>query len=87
MHNTQLRLSFFLKQIYDYHPWTILENDAHLVLLEKNKVQVNLARYMSLQMDYRVAQKLLCLKYSNQDKKAIRQALQDPFYLKGAAIN
>lgn len=40
-------------------------------------------------MDYRVAQKLFCLKYSNQDKKAIKQALQDPkeSYLKGAAIN
>lgn len=39
-------------------------------------MEVNCMKYHSIQMAYRVAQRLVCLKYSNQDEDGIRQALQ-----------
>ncbi|KAF9689900.1 hypothetical protein SADUNF_Sadunf01G0140400 [Salix dunnii] len=41
------------------------------------KMEVNCTQYHKLQMVYRVAQRLICLKYSNQDEDSIRQALHD----------
>ncbi|KAB5574116.1 hypothetical protein DKX38_001310 [Salix brachista] len=41
------------------------------------KMEVNCTQYHKLQMVYRVAQRLICLKYSNQDEDSIRQALHN----------
>ncbi|GJZ02783.1 hypothetical protein Tco_0520744 [Tanacetum coccineum] len=38
--------------------------------------EVNYEQYESIQMAYRVAQRLICLKYSSQDEDSIRQALR-----------
>lgn len=43
---------------------------------EVKRMEVNCMKYHSIQMAYRVAQRLVCLKYSNQDEDGIRQALQ-----------
>jgi DNA mismatch repair protein MSH4 len=40
-------------------------------------MEVNCRQYHQLQMVYRVAQRLICLKHSNQDEDSIRQALQN----------
>ena len=40
-------------------------------------MEVNYLQYHPIQMAYRVAQRLICLKYSSQDEDSIRQALQD----------
>ena len=40
-------------------------------------MEVNYLQYHPIQMAYRVAQQLICLKYSSQDEDSIRQALQD----------
>ncbi|XP_058085648.1 DNA mismatch repair protein MSH4 isoform X6 [Magnolia sinica] len=44
---------------------------------EMRRMEVNCTQYESIQMIYRVAQRLICLKYSNQDEEATRQALQN----------
>ncbi|GKE27302.1 hypothetical protein Tco_1442686, partial [Tanacetum coccineum] len=43
---------------------------------EMKRKEVNYEQYESIQMAYRVAQRLICLKYSSQDDDSIRQALQ-----------
>ncbi|XP_027359804.1 DNA mismatch repair protein MSH4 [Abrus precatorius] len=42
---------------------------------EVKRMEVNCLQYHSMQRAYHVAQRLLCLKYSNQDEETIRQAL------------
>ncbi|KDP39890.1 hypothetical protein JCGZ_03421 [Jatropha curcas] len=44
---------------------------------EIKQIEVNCHRYQQLQSLYRVAQRLICLKYSSQDEDSIRQALQN----------
>ncbi|XP_027193469.1 DNA mismatch repair protein MSH4 isoform X2 [Cicer arietinum] len=44
---------------------------------EKKRMEVNCLQNHSIQRAYHVAQRLLCLKYSNQDEDTIRQALQN----------
>ncbi|KAG6477285.1 hypothetical protein ZIOFF_066538 [Zingiber officinale] len=41
------------------------------------RMHVNCEKYRSVQMAYQVAQKLICLKYSNQSEDYIRQTLQN----------
>nr|XP_043610732.1 DNA mismatch repair protein MSH4 [Erigeron canadensis] len=43
---------------------------------EVKRKEVNYEQYEGIQMAYRVAQRLICLKYSSQDEDSIRQALQ-----------
>ncbi|KAA8521355.1 hypothetical protein F0562_012026 [Nyssa sinensis] len=43
---------------------------------EVKRMEVNCLQYHAIQMAYRVAQRVICLKYSNQDEDSIRQALQ-----------
>ncbi|KAL3638542.1 MutS protein msh4 [Castilleja foliolosa] len=51
---------------------------------EVKRIEMNVQQYQDIQMAYRVAQRLICLKYSNQDEESIRQALQ---HLKETCIN
>ncbi|XP_043716214.1 DNA mismatch repair protein MSH4 isoform X4 [Telopea speciosissima] len=44
---------------------------------EMRRMEVNCMQYHPIQMAYRVSQRLICLKYSNQDEDSIRQALQN----------
>ncbi|KAH7549636.1 hypothetical protein JRO89_XS13G0059000 [Xanthoceras sorbifolium] len=44
---------------------------------EIQRMEVNCLQHNQIQMAYHVAQRLLCLKYSNQDEDSIRQALQN----------
>ncbi|XP_042510383.1 DNA mismatch repair protein MSH4 isoform X2 [Macadamia integrifolia] len=44
---------------------------------EMRRMEVNCMQYHPIQMAYRVAQRLICLKYSNKDEDSIRQALQN----------
>ncbi|KAJ4831587.1 MutS protein msh4, partial [Turnera subulata] len=41
------------------------------------QMEINCSQYQQMQMVYRVAQRLVCLKFSSQDEESIRQALQD----------
>ncbi|GAB4835004.1 MutS protein msh4 [Ancistrocladus abbreviatus] len=43
---------------------------------EARRMRVNELQYYPIHMVYRVAQRLICLKYSNHDEDAIREALQ-----------
>uniref|UniRef100_A0A803L5G6 DNA mismatch repair protein MSH4 n=1 Tax=Chenopodium quinoa TaxID=63459 RepID=A0A803L5G6_CHEQI len=43
---------------------------------EAKKMEVNELQYYPIQMLYRVAQRLICLKHSNHDEDSIREALQ-----------
>ncbi|KAL2518149.1 DNA mismatch repair protein MSH4 [Abeliophyllum distichum] len=51
---------------------------------EMKRMEINCKQYYDVQIAYRVAQRLMCLKYSNQDEDSIRQALQN---LKESYIN
>ncbi|KAK4424957.1 DNA mismatch repair protein MSH4 [Sesamum alatum] len=51
---------------------------------ELKRIELNFQHHHDIQMAYRVAQRLVCLKYSNQDEDSIRQALQN---LKESYIN
>ncbi|KAA3460266.1 DNA mismatch repair protein MSH4 isoform X2 [Gossypium australe] len=44
---------------------------------EVNEMEVNCLNYIQIMMAYRAAQRLICLKYSNQKEDAIRQALHN----------
>ncbi|XP_057977263.1 DNA mismatch repair protein MSH4 isoform X2 [Malania oleifera] len=44
---------------------------------EVRRMEVNCLQYCSIQMAYRAAQRLICLKYSTQDEDSIRQALEN----------
>ncbi|KAK1376365.1 DNA mismatch repair protein MSH4 [Heracleum sosnowskyi] len=44
---------------------------------EMKRMEVNSEQYRGIQKAYRVAQQLICLKYSSQDEDSIRQALQN----------
>lgn len=49
---------------------------ARVTEKEMKRMEVNCMQYHPIQMAYRVAQRLICLKYSNQDEDGIRRALQ-----------
>ncbi|GAB2243428.1 hypothetical protein Droror1_Dr00020203 [Drosera rotundifolia] len=55
---------------------------------EVKKMNVNELLYSPIQMVYRVAQRLVCLKYSSQEQDAIREALQilKESYLEGKLV-
>ncbi|KAG9145174.1 hypothetical protein Leryth_008959 [Lithospermum erythrorhizon] len=44
---------------------------------EKKKMEVNCMQYSDLHKIYHAAQRLICLKYSDQDEDSLRQALQN----------
>lgn len=44
---------------------------------EMKRMEVNCRQYEDLQLTYRVAQRLMCLKYSDQDEDSLREALQN----------
>ncbi|KAG5228944.1 DNA mismatch repair protein [Salix suchowensis] len=62
-------------------PRSVIETARSITskIMEKQikKMEVNCTQYHKLQMVYRVAQRLICLKYSNQDEDSIRQALHN----------
>uniref|UniRef100_A0A0R0HI55 DNA mismatch repair proteins mutS family domain-containing protein n=1 Tax=Glycine max TaxID=3847 RepID=A0A0R0HI55_SOYBN len=49
----------------------------HLDFKEVKRMEVNCLQHHSIQKAYHVAQRLLCLKYCNQDEDTIRQALRN----------
>ncbi|KAG5588937.1 hypothetical protein H5410_039451 [Solanum commersonii] len=44
---------------------------------EMKRMEVNCRQYEDVQLIYRVAQRLMCLKYSDQDEDSLREALQN----------
>nr|XP_016481412.1 PREDICTED: DNA mismatch repair protein MSH4 isoform X2 [Nicotiana tabacum] len=44
---------------------------------EMKRMEVNYRQYQDLQLTYQVAQRLMCLKFSDQDEDSLREALQD----------
>ncbi|KAJ4954814.1 hypothetical protein NE237_011597 [Protea cynaroides] len=50
---------------------------SRIIEKEMKRMEVNCMQYHPLQIVYRVAQRLICLRYSNQDEDSIRQALQN----------
>ncbi|XP_030467620.1 DNA mismatch repair protein MSH4 [Syzygium oleosum] len=58
---------------------------SRITQTELKRMEVNYEQYNALQVVYRVAQRLICLKYSSQDEASIRQALQNlkESYLQG----
>ncbi|KAK4262585.1 hypothetical protein QN277_028129 [Acacia crassicarpa] len=50
---------------------------SKITVKEVKRMEVNCLQYHPVQRAYLVAQRLLCLKYSNQDEDTIRQALQN----------
>ncbi|KAK4349638.1 hypothetical protein RND71_032393 [Anisodus tanguticus] len=44
---------------------------------EMKRMEVNCRQYEDVQLTYRVAQRLMCLKYSDQDEHSLREALQN----------
>ncbi|KAF7126754.1 hypothetical protein RHSIM_Rhsim11G0009700 [Rhododendron simsii] len=57
---------------------------ARITEKEVKRMEVNCMHYRDIQMVYRAAQQLICLKYSSQDEDSIREALQN---LKESYIN
>ncbi|KMS95658.1 hypothetical protein BVRB_006330 [Beta vulgaris subsp. vulgaris] len=49
---------------------------SRIIEQEAKKMEVNELQYYPIQMVYRVAQRLICLKYSNHDEDSVREALQ-----------
>ncbi|KAJ7952529.1 DNA mismatch repair protein MSH4 [Quillaja saponaria] len=49
---------------------------ARITEKEVKRMEVNCLQYEAIQRSYQVAQRLICLKYSNQAEDTIRQALQ-----------
>ncbi|KAK7856661.1 dna mismatch repair protein msh4 [Quercus suber] len=66
-----------MQRLIDFHSISI-------AIKEVKRMEVKYLQYHPIQMAYRVAQRLICLKYSSQDEDSIRQALQD---LKGQYID
>ncbi|XP_061368287.1 DNA mismatch repair protein MSH4 [Gastrolobium bilobum] len=62
-------------------PNSVIENarmiTSRITEKEMKRMEVNCLQYNSIQRAYHVAQRLVCLKYSNQDEVTIRQALQN----------
>ncbi|XP_068635149.1 DNA mismatch repair protein MSH4 [Aristolochia californica] len=50
---------------------------ARIMETEEKRLKINCSQYHPIHMAYRVAQRLICLKYSNQDEDGIRRALQN----------
>ncbi|XP_057510615.1 DNA mismatch repair protein MSH4 [Actinidia eriantha] len=59
---------------------------ARITEKEVKRMKVNCLQYHDIQMVYRVAQRLICLKFSSQDEDSIREALQNlkESYLNGS---
>ncbi|GFZ01149.1 MUTS-like protein 4 [Actinidia rufa] len=59
---------------------------ARITEKEAKRMKVNCLQYHDIQMVYRVAQRLICLKFSSQDEDSIREALQNlkESYLNGS---
>ncbi|PSS11544.1 DNA mismatch repair protein [Actinidia chinensis var. chinensis] len=59
---------------------------ARITEKEAKRMKVNCLQYHDIQMVYRVAQRLMCLKFSSQDEDSIREALQNlkESYLNGS---
>ncbi|KAL7188611.1 hypothetical protein ACSBR1_038470 [Camellia fascicularis] len=57
---------------------------ARITEKEVKRMEVNCLQYQDIQMVYRVAQRLICLKYSSQGEDSIRETLQN---LKESYIN
>lgn len=47
------------------------------VTQEMKRIELNCEKHHEMHRIYRVAQKLICLKYSKQNEDSIRQALQN----------
>ncbi|XP_021631813.1 DNA mismatch repair protein MSH4 isoform X5 [Manihot esculenta] len=62
-------------------PSSVIETARSITAKIKEKeikqMELNCHQYHQLQILYRVAQRLICLKYSSQDEDSIRQALQN----------
>ncbi|XP_055819683.1 DNA mismatch repair protein MSH4 isoform X2 [Solanum dulcamara] len=56
---------------------------------EMKRMEVNCRQYEDVQLTYRVAQRLMCLKYSDQDEDSLREALQNlkESYVGGKALD
>lgn len=50
---------------------------ARITEKEVKRMEVNCLQYQDIHMVYRVAQRLICLKYSSQDEDSIRETLQN----------
>ncbi|CAO2819470.1 unnamed protein product [Amaranthus hypochondriacus] len=61
-------------------PNPVIEIASHItsriIKQEAKKMEVNELQYYPIQMVYCVAQRLICLKYSNHDEESVREALQ-----------
>lgn len=69
-------------------PASVIENaktiTSKITEKEMRRVKMNSRQYQGIQMVYAAAQRLICLKYSNQDEQSIREALHD---LKESYVN
>lgn len=75
-----LRIEFVVEkeQVLNINRHQVLTYDMDsLCHQEKKRMEVNCLQNHSTQKVYHVAQRLLCLKYSNQDEDTIREALQN----------
>ncbi|KAK4557813.1 hypothetical protein RGQ29_007542 [Quercus rubra] len=79
--NNRLDFKFELKDEVAGLPSSVIETarsiTSRITEKEVKRMEVNYLQYHPIQMAYRVAQRLICLKYSSQDEDSIRQALQD----------
>ncbi|KAK9203462.1 hypothetical protein WN943_013716 [Citrus x changshan-huyou] len=61
---------------YGAHQYgSLISNTVHAQ--EVKRMEINCLQYKQIQMLYHAAQRLICLKYSNQDEESIRHALQN----------
>lgn len=62
-------------------PSTVIETarsiTSRITKKEVKRMEINCLQYKQIQMLYHAAQRLICLKYSNQDEESIRHALQN----------
>ncbi|KAH9721205.1 DNA mismatch repair protein MSH4 [Citrus sinensis] len=62
-------------------PSTVIETarsiTSRITEKEVKRMEINCLQYKQIQMLYHAAQRLICLKYSNQDEESIRHALQN----------
>lgn len=68
---------FYIQYNFLINIVTIPDSRSPLSLQELKRMELNCLQYQQIQMAYRAAQRLICLKYSNQGEDSIRQALQN----------
>ncbi|WJZ82475.1 hypothetical protein VitviT2T_002233 [Vitis vinifera] len=56
---------------------TAISITSRITEKEVKRMEVNCQQYHPIQMAYRLAQRLICLKYSSQDEDSVRHALQN----------